>query len=195
VCLATACAPGSAWSWRAECGYRTGRAPTVRRGGGVSNCSCNSATRSTRPTRRRTRPGRAHPNRTHTLSDAVRPRHQHGAAERSALARGRPGAARHNAARMSPTCRRCRSLDVRIWITLRGPSARRDEPANCAIPSAVSITLRICREIHRCYDAAVSTPNSLAREGRGSGGTIRWGESPDAWRSATLSARARQLTP
>ena len=80
-------------------------------------------------------------------------------------------------------------------IARRGPSARRNEPANCVIPSAVSITLRICREIHRCYDAAVSTPNSLAREGHGSGGTTRWGESPDAWRSATLSARARQLTP
>ena len=53
------------------------------------------------------------------------------------------------------------------------------EPAKCAVPSAVSITLRICREIHRCYDAAVRIAESQGPQGFGSGGTTRWGESPE----------------
>jgi len=43
------------------------------------------------------------------------------------------------------------------------------EAANSALPSALSITLRICREIHRCYDAAVRSPNPSVRRVLGSG--------------------------
>ena len=76
-----------------------------------------------------------------------------------------------------------------------GARACTRHPANWAIPSAVSITLRICREIDRCYDGAVTTP-SLGVGSTGSGGPTTRGEST-GWsgRSAALSARARQLTP
>ncbi len=59
------------------------------------------------------------------------------------------------------------------------PLQRPPQPANSALPSDVSITLRICREIHRCYDAAVRSPNLGGPQGSESGGTTTRGESPD----------------